>query len=254
MTKAAIYTRVSTTDQAEEGYGLDAQMEQCRAMATVKGWDIAAHFSDDGISGTKSEDKRPGLAALTEAIDAGIVDAVIISSLDRLGRSTRLVLRIVDSMDSSGVDLVSCKEALDTSTPSGRFVLRMFASLAELERDNIVERTTAGRDARGRIDGEKGGRVPMGYQRILDEKGNAAGVVVDDQEADVIRDIFALRAADNSLRAIAANLKEKGVSTRRGSIWHASSVRAVLRNEDKYRGGQRGDSAERWPAILRQRN
>ena len=250
MTKAAIYIRVSTTEQAEEGYGLETQLEQCEAMAKVKRWTVTDVYSDDGISGTRAESGRPGLAALTEAIASHEVDAVIVASLDRLGRSTRLVLRIVDSMDSQGVNLVSCKESLDTSTPSGRFVLRMFASLAELERDTIVERTTAGRDARGRVDGERGGRVPMGYRRVFDEKGHAAGLLVDDDEADIVREIFAWRASGDTLRAIAAKLNDAGIVTRRGSQWHASSVKAVLDNGDKYAGGYRWQSDERWPVIL----
>jgi site-specific DNA recombinase len=241
----AVYLRVSTEEQAEK-YGLIAQREQCEAMATVKGWDIAKVYQDD-VSGTTAE--RPGLQAMLQAVCNGEHQAVIVSGLDRLARSTRLVLDIVEKLDGCSAELVSCKESLDTSTPQGRFVLRMFASLAELERDNIVERTTDGRDARGRIDGEKGGRLPMGYRRVF-EDSKAVGVEVNEQRAELVRDIFAQRVAGSTLTAIADRLNEQGYTTERGGSWHASSVRQILLNEDAYKGGYRGESPERWPTLF----
>lgn len=241
----AFYLRVSTTEQAEEGYGLAAQRAKCNAMLTLKGWPEAVEFADEGISGTKDESGRPGLAGLLEAIKTGAVNVVIVAALDRLGRSTALVLRMVERLEIGGADLVSCKESLDTSTASGRFVLRMFASLAELERDNIVERTTAGRDERGKIDGEKGGRVPFGYRRV---PGN--GITTHPDESATVRAIFAQHATKASLREIAGALNAQGITSSRGTPWYASTVREVLGNEAQYRGGLRGESGQAWPAIL----
>lgn len=242
--RTAIYLRVSTTEQALEGYGLAAQRARCLAMVTVKGWELVGEYTDDGISGTKDETERPGLAALLAAIDQGDVNSVIVASIDRLGRSTRLVLRMVDRLDDQGADLVSCKESLDTTTATGRFVLRMFASLAELERDNIVERTTDGRNARGKVDGDRGGRLPMGYRRSDD------GVDVVEAEAEIVRLIFELRTAGSTLHQIAEHLNDQGSRSRRGGRWYASSVREILGNEAAYRGAYRGESAKPWPRIL----
>ena len=122
--------------------------------------------------------------------------------------------------------------------------MRMFASLAELDRDNIVQRTTEGRDARGRIDGERGGRVPMGYTRTEE------GVEIVPDEAEIVRQIFSKRGAGATLTVIADGLNKQGIKTRRGGKWHASSVRQILMNEDKYRGGFRWESEIRWPVIL----
>jgi site-specific DNA recombinase len=242
--KTAIYLRVSTTEQALEGYGLDAQRTKCLAMCTVKGWPAPVEYADEGISGTKDESERPGLAALLEAIAARKVDTVIVSSIDRIGRSTALVLKMVERMENGGADLVSCKESLDTTTAAGRFVLRMFASLAELDRDNIVERTTGGRNERGKKDGEKGGRMPLGYVRT------AAGIEIDPEAASNVMGIFELRRMGDTLTAIANKLNDGDVPTRHGAKWYASSVREVLLNETDYRGGYRGESKERWPVIL----
>jgi site-specific DNA recombinase len=247
--KAAIYLRVSTDEQVA-GYGLDVQLTKCEALATVKGWVPACVFADEGISGTKDAAARPGLAAMLEAVDAGEVTAVIVYALDRLARSTRLVLEYVDRFTRQGAAIVSCKESLDTSTPAGQFVLTMFAALAQLERDTIVARTTDGRNERGRRDGERGGRVPMGYARIMGAAGATGEIAVVDHEATIVRRIVAQRATGATLAAIADDLNSDGATTRRGGRWHASSVREVLLNEADYRGGRRGASGVCWPAIL----
>ena len=250
VNRCALYSRVSTEDQARDGYGLDVQREKCRAMATVKGWDVVAEFTDEGISGTKDASQRPGLAALLDAADQRAIDAVIFLALDRLGRTTMIVLDLVDTLTSKGVQVVSVKEQLDTSTPAGRFVLTMFAALAQLERDTIAERTTAGRDARGRVDGEMGGSVPYGYARVRDDKGKATGLDVDPDQSQVVKMIFGLRQSGLTMRQIADALNDDGIASSKGSTWYAPAVKVVLDNRDAYAGGRRGDSPVVWPAIL----
>lgn len=244
--RAAIYLRVSTEDQVEK-YGLDVQRERTTAQAIAKGWQVVREFIDAGISGTKDEKGRAGLASLLEAAAAGDIDAVVILSLDRLGRKTAIVLEMIEQLTAAGVDVVSCKESLDTQTPQGQFVLTIFAGLAQLERDVIVERTTAGRNMRGKIDGEKGGRVPYGYVRTE----NGIEIETNTSAVSVVRDIFQYASEGLSLRKIASILNKAGVPTSKGgSRWYASSVREILQNEETYKGGQRGVSPVRWPAIL----
>ena len=244
---AAIYVRVSTEEQAKSGYGLDVQQERCAAMAVAKGWTVdAAHvYADEGISGTKLASERPGLAALLAAVAAGQIHAVIVLALDRLGRKTTIILDLVEQIIAAGVEVVSCKEALDTTTATGRFVLSLFAALAQLERDNIVERTTSGRNARGKKDGEKGGRVPYGYVRA------AGGILIDSVAAAVVRRIFGMNKRGTSLRHIAAELNAADIATPKGgSLWYPATVAVILNNKASYTGGTRGASEERWPAIL----
>jgi len=243
--RIGIYLRVSTDDQAEHGYGGDVQLQQCKAMAMVKSGDVVGIYDDAGISGTKGEVKRPELARLMKDIRSGKIDMVIFAALDRLGRNTRIILDLVEKMTDEGVEIVSCKESLDTSTPTGKFVLTMFAALAQLDRDNIVKRTTDGRDARGKRDGEKGGNVPLGYTR--DEQG----IIVDPASAALVRRMFLMRGQPISLGDIAATLNTEGVPTPRGGrSWYPSTVREVLMHERSYRGGKRGESESRWPIIL----
>lgn len=250
--RAAIYLRVSTDDQANDGYGLDVQRERTTAQIAAKGWTFAGEFVDAGISGTKEANQRPGLQALLDAAQAGKLDAVIVLALDRLGRNTRLVLTLVETLTATDVAIVSCKESLDTSTPQGEFVLTMFAALAQLERATIVERTTAGRDERGKVDGERGGRVPLGYVRLPD-----GTIQIDESAADVVRSIFSRRAAGETLTTIADSLTAAGVPTARatstryqGAKWYARTVKLVLDNERIYRGGRRGESAVHWQALI----
>ena len=242
-TQPAVYLRVSTTEQALEGYGLAAQRAKCAAMIELKGWPLPVEFADEGISGTLDETGRPGLAALLAAVKSGDVNMVIIAALDRLGRKTGIILDVVKDLEAAGCGLASCKELLDTSTPSGRFVLTLFAGLAQLDRDNIVERTTGGRNERGKLDGERGGRLPLGYTRF-------EGVTIDEQAAAIVRKIFGMRSTGSGMKKIADTLNAEAIPTWRGKAWYASSVREVLLNEDCYRGGKRGESEERWPAIL----
>ena len=123
----------------------------------------------------------------------------------------------------------------------------MFAALAELERDTIVQRTTDGRNERGRKDGERGGRVPDGYTRTPE------GIMIVAERADIVRKIFDLRDQGLALRAIADQLNSDGYTTARGHKWHASSVREIMLNEAVYRGGKRGESDLTWTPILNEK-
>ncbi len=123
----------------------------------------------------------------------------------------------------------------------------MFAALAQLERDTIVECTTTGRNQRGKQDGEKGGRVPFGYKRNKDTEA----VEVEPSTAPIVHRIFALRASGATMRAIASELAASAAQTPQGGgSWGPSSVKTILDNEAAYRGGSRNDSPIAWPSIL----
>lgn len=237
--KAATYLRVSTVAQVDEGYGLQVQRRQCLAYADFREWDIVREFCDDGFSGVDSE--RPALKRLEQAIRDKIFDVLIVPSLDRLGRSSRIILRIVDDMD--GVGFVSCREQFDTTTPTGRFTMRMFAIIAELDRELIVKRVTDGLHEAGRTTGDMGGAMPLGYKRTPD------GVVIDEQEANLVRLVFSL-CESMSMKAAAEELNRRGIKTVTGKQWFPASVRAIILKHDKYEGGQRGESSHNWPKIL----
>lgn len=230
--RVAAYLRVSTDEQAESGLGLGAQEQKIRAMCIIKDWPVPTFYIDAGVTGTVDLPDRPEGARLLEDIDAGKVDAVIVSSLDRLGRKAVYILNFVDRIDEA-VLLISCKETIDTTTATGKFVLRMFAALAELERDTISERTVAALEQRGREVGIKAGLPPYGYRYEAKE------VFIVPVEAEVVRQVFDLRSQGLTLRAIAAQ-----------TPLSFNAVKKVLDRKHVYLGGLRGDSQHTWPVIL----
>ena len=154
MTKrVAFYLRVSTAD----GQTTENQLRQLHEVAARSGWMVSAIFSDDGISGAKGRDRRPGLDALLKAVTRREVDLVAAWSVDRLGRSLPDLINLLGELQTRGVDLFLHQQALDTSTPSGRMLFQMLGVFAEFERAMIRERTSAGLAA-ARAEGRIGGR------------------------------------------------------------------------------------------------
>jgi len=138
--RAALYARVSTT-----GHGQDVglQLDELREAARVRGWEIYDTFVDEGLSGAKTD--RPQLQQMLSACQAGRVDVVACWKLDRLGRSLRHVLEILDQLGEQGVEFVSLRDhGLDTTTPSGRLFTAIIAAFAAFEREIIRERVIAG--------------------------------------------------------------------------------------------------------------
>ncbi|WP_026370024.1 recombinase family protein [Kallotenue papyrolyticum] len=241
---AAIYLRVSTEEQADEGFGLDVQRTQTSAYATAFGLTLVGEYADEGVSGTKGIGERPQLAAAIQAAKAGHYKTLIVPAIDRLARRVSLLLQIWDELEAAGVTIVLVKERIDTSTAVGRLMRTVIAAIAEFERDNIVARTTDGRNARGKLDGEKGGRVPYGYVRN-------GSIEIEPTKAAVVRRIFALHRRRFSLAEICAQLNEDRVPTPQGGVtWYPATLRIILKNKPIYLGGKRGESEVCWPAIL----
>ncbi|MDP9397688.1 MAG: recombinase family protein [Actinomycetota bacterium] len=120
MTRAAVYTRVSSEEQASGGTSLETQAERCRAYCTARGWTVVDTYVDAGVSGAKAS--RPALDRLMADVRAGQVDAVVIAKLDRLGRSLRHLAPTLGEMDDRGVALVSVAETFDSGSASGRLL------------------------------------------------------------------------------------------------------------------------------------
>jgi DNA invertase Pin-like site-specific DNA recombinase len=145
--RAAIYARVSTTGH---GQTADNQLLALRSFATARGWTVT-EFVDSGQSGKK--EKRPQLDAMLAAVKARKVDVVACVKLDRLARSVSHLVGMVRDFDALGVDLVVLDQAIDTTTPSGRLLFHVLASVAEFELDLIRDRIMAGL-ARARSQGK----------------------------------------------------------------------------------------------------
>src|SRR5437868_6818281 len=137
MKTAAIYGRVSTL-----GQDCRMQVEESRQYCARRGWEVYGEFVDRGISG--SREQRPELDRLLTACRKRLVDAVVVYRYDRFARSLRQLVNALEEFRSLGVDFVSLHEGVDTSTPNGRLVFGIFASIAEFERELIRDRVRSG--------------------------------------------------------------------------------------------------------------
>ena len=139
--RVAIYTRISTSDGQQT---IDNQLRDLNLAAERLGWDIVAFYADEGISGAKGRDKRPGLDALLKGIARKEFEMVASWSICRLGRSLQHLVSLLGELDARGVDLYLHVQAIDTSTPSGRAMFQMMGVFAEFERAMISERVKSG--------------------------------------------------------------------------------------------------------------
>jgi DNA invertase Pin-like site-specific DNA recombinase len=151
--RAAIYCRVSTTDQHSEN-----QIDDLRTYIATRQWTLAGEFRDEGVSGSRGS--RPALDRLMADARRGRVDCICVWSLDRFGRSLAHVVTTVQELHERGVAFVSLKEGLDLSTAAGRLQLHILSALGEFERARLIERTKAGLD-RARRQGTRLGRRPV---------------------------------------------------------------------------------------------
>ena len=180
--KTALYLRVSTAQQTTENQRLELER-----VAAARGWQIVATYRDDGISGAKGRDERPGLDALLKAASRRQFDLIAVWAIDRLGRSLQHLVTTVNDLQAVGVALYIHQQQLDTTTPSGKLCFSMFGAFAEFERNLIRERVKVG------IERAKKNGVKLGRPTNLNDSVKAA--------------IVALRAKDHSIRHIAAQLR-----------------------------------------------
>jgi DNA invertase Pin-like site-specific DNA recombinase len=157
MTKrAALYCRVSTGEQ-----NLDTQLLDLREFAKQRGFEIVGEYTDV-ISGTKS--KRPGLDRLMTDARRRRFDVVLVAAFDRVARSVKHFLEVLDELNRLGIEFVSLRENIDTGGALGRALLTIIAAIAELERSLIVERVKAGM-RRAKLEGRRIGRQPLNIDR-----------------------------------------------------------------------------------------
>jgi DNA invertase Pin-like site-specific DNA recombinase len=200
------YLRVSTTEQADSGAGIQAQRAAIEAEAARKDWDVT--FVEDAGYSAKCL-RRPGIAHALDLLARHEADALVVSKLDRLSRSMLDFAGLMDRSRLEGWALVALDLGVDTSTPAGEMMANVLATFSHFERRLIGQRT---KDALA-VKRDQG--VQLGRPRRMDESTRVL--------------IAELRDAGYSLRAIAAELTERGIPTaQRGRAWYASTVSAVL--------------------------
>jgi site-specific DNA recombinase len=209
--RCAIYTRVSTDAGLEQEFNsLDAQRESAEAYIKSQaheGWRLVReHFDDGGYSGGSMD--RPALQNLLERVRERRIDVIVVYKVDRLTRSLADFAKLVEAFDAHGVAFVSVTQSFNTTTSMGRLTLNVLLSFAQFEREVTAERI------RDKIAASKkkglwmGGVVPLGY-RVSERK-----LVVDEQEAALVRQIFVLYLELGSVRALQSELRRRDIRSR----------------------------------------
>lgn len=153
--RAAIYCRVSTKKKGQDPF---MQLREIRAYCKRRGWKVSKEYIDDGVSGTK--ESRPALDELMRDCRKRLVSAVIVYRYDRFARSLLFLVKALSEFDSLGIDFISLHEGVDTTSPNGRLIFGIFASIAGFERDLIVQRIKSGLEL-ARVRGKRLGRPPV---------------------------------------------------------------------------------------------
>jgi site-specific DNA recombinase len=221
--RVAAYLRCSTTEQANDGLSLDAQSTRIESWAIATGATIVETVVDAGVSGTKPLASREGGQRIATLMNAKSpdVDAVIVMRLDRLGRDASESLALFKRFRNGKVGLVSVVDQVDLATAHGRAMAGVSAVFAELERALIAQRTS---DALAELKSQlrPWNHPPLGWTAV---DGQLVRVESEQATVALMRDS---RAAGLSYRAVAENLRDRGLPTKRGGRWEAATVRSTL--------------------------
>lgn len=216
-----IYTRVSTQEQAKEGYSLGEQEERLKSYCDARGWTVGKVYTDGGFSGGNTN--RPALQQLKKDVEGKKLDVVLVYKLDRLSRSQKDTLTLIeDTFIKNGVEFVSLSENFDTSTPFGRAMIGILSVFAQLEREQIKERMMLGRVGRakeGYFHG--GGFVPIGYDYVEGE------LIINEYEAMQVREIYDLFLKNYPVTRIWKIIRKK-YTNKYGNWRSESAVRSCL--------------------------
>ena len=227
--RAALYIRVSTEEQAMEGYSLQAQEEKLVMYCEDVAEDLSVYkvYRDEGYSGRTT--RRPGYTEMMAEMDDW--DLILVLKMDRIHRNTRNFILMMDELAKRKKEFRSATEDLDTTTAMGRFVVTMIQNIAQLESEQIGERTKLGMKEKAETlrnrPGENrtmGFNPPFGYGL---EDGILHAVT---GELEIVRRIYREFEEGNSLSQISENLNRDGIRTRRGSKWTKDNLSTILHN------------------------
>jgi len=219
--RAAIYTRVSTEDQAKEGFSLDAQLDKLRSYCKARDWIIGEKYIDDGYSGRNV--KRPAYTRMMEELEKW--DLLLVLKMDRIHRNSKNFMLMMEFLNKNEKEFVSMSESFDTSNAMGRFVMNILQLVAQLESEQIGERVYIGMEQKARTNGGVlGFNIPYGYG-YLDGK-----LTIIQDEARVIKDIYFWYKDGKSMGAIVKMLNDAKTPTKNQGFWAKKMVSTILKN------------------------
>lgn len=217
--RVVTYSRVSTEEQAQDGFSLQAQQKRMRAYARSRGWEIVEEYVEKGQSGRTIE--RPEYLRMMEESEGW--DLLLVWKLDRIHRDSLNFSKMMAAMRKAEKEFVSIWENFDSTTMAGRFAMDIIMRIAQLESEILGERVTMGLQQKN-LRGGCTGPAPYGYMNEEKEL-----VIIEDQ-ANVVRWMFTMRCQGYSFERIAYRLNMNGVTTRKGKKWRCCTVGEILKN------------------------
>lgn len=251
----AIYCRVSTEEQSENGYSIDEQERLLEEWCKKMGYVIYKCYSDRGISGKNIKD-RPALKELLSDAKAGKFDMVISWKINRVSRKLEDVLKIVNILEKNNITFKSYSEPFETDTPAGRMQFQMMALIGEFERGTIAQNVKMGMIAKAKSGNWCGGRV-LGYDLVPnnspeEEKKGKNKLEINEKEAEIVRFIFNEYSKGKGYKAITNQINKLGYKTKKGNNFSVGSIRDILTNP-VYIGEIRYNVRQNW-SEKRRRN
>lgn len=223
--RVALYIRVSTQEQAKEGYSIGEQIDRLKKYADVHDYVVVKIYTDAGQSGGSLE--RPALQEMIYDIEAGKIDKVCVYKLDRLSRSQKDTMTLLEDIFlTNKCDFESMTEKFDTATSFGRAMIGILSIFAQLERENIKERMSMGIDARIKKGKWRGGQIPFGY----DYEPTLDKLVINEYEAMIVKYIFNEYTEGKTANSIQRDLINKGYTFKNGSV-DRRTIRYILKNK-----------------------
>ena len=221
--RAALYARVSTEEQADQGYSLAAQLQMLRDFCEVFEMDIAGEYVDDGYSGTTT--RRPAYRRMFSPDERQRWDALVVIKMDRIHRNSKNFMLMIEDLSKNGQSFFSTTERIDTTTAVGRFAMDVIQRIAQLESEQIGERTKFGMIQKAeQKDGIMGFQPPYGYS-IADGE-----LISIPEEQIVVKRIFGSYLENSTLDEIASELNSSFIRTRNGNQWNKYNLRNILHN------------------------
>jgi len=219
--RVALYTRVSTEDQAKEGFSLKAQENKLRDFARAHEWQVVTSYVEDGHSGRTT--KRPSYQRMMAEREKW--DRLVVIKMDRIHRNSKNFIQMMEDLERWGKRFTSMQESFDTGTAMGRFVMDIIQRIAQLESEQIGERVYMGMSQKA-----KEGRGILGFQAPYGYWLHDGKLEVVRAEAETVQRIFRSYLAGATTQKVADSLNKTGTRTRRGAAWTRDSVLYLLHN------------------------
>lgn len=223
--KTGIYMRVSTEEQAKDGFSIHAQKEKLSKYASANDWEVIDYYIDDGISGKNLQD-RPDVTRLINDVKLGKINNVLVYKLDRITRSVKDLINLIELFEKNDCCFNSVTEKLDTSNAVGRMFIKIIGIFAEFERENLAERVSFGYEQKTREGNYTNTNGVNGYDYVIG-KGT---LTINEEEKNTIQNIYKEYLNGVSMLKIAKDLNKKNIPSKRGGKWGQSTIKSILTN------------------------